>query len=294
MEEWDEHFWRDVYLRRVKREVCLKMEKLSQGALPEINESLEFWVASPENWEGEFGSQNVDTVEGYSPGLQTQGGTDSGPNQDTSLNAGIRTLVDQDGGGSEVVIPGISDQATAEGTVDLREVQNSEEPGSDRRDEGETTGQTEEQNQEYVESSIGRPDNLDLGPQLLEWRVNQFEMMKLARTDPDAVVHQRMHVTVVGMDVSIIGGEEINRGVWKFRTGWAMEPPLGYFFQVTERSSLHESGWSLANKVEVIDPGYQGEVFIVMRKTAAAAIPAYPWRAVQILCIPHPTPTLQS
>jgi hypothetical protein len=172
--------------------------------------------------------------------------------------------------GPEMVIPGIPDQATVEGTVDLREVSNPEELGSNGGIEEETAVQAEEYDRERIEADVGRLDNLDMGPQLLEWRVNQFETMKLVRTHPDAVIPQRMHTMDVGMDISIIGGEETSRGVWKSRTGWAMEPPLGYFFQVTERSSLHESGCSLANKVGIIDPGYQGEVFIVMRKTAAA------------------------
>jgi hypothetical protein len=70
-----------------------------------------------------------------------------------------------------------------------------------------------------------------------------------------------------------------------------MEPPFGYFFQLVEQSSMHEAGWSLANKVGVIDPGYHGEMVVEMRKvSAAAAIPPFPWRAVQILCIPYATP----
>jgi hypothetical protein len=57
--EQDERLWRDVYLRKVKREACLRLEKLNQSKLPEINERLEVWTASPEEWEREFRAKNV-------------------------------------------------------------------------------------------------------------------------------------------------------------------------------------------------------------------------------------------
>ncbi len=45
-------------------------------------------------------------------------------------------------------------------------------------------------------------------------------------------------------------------------TGIAVEPPEGYATLLIARSSLHKTGYKLANSVGVIDPSYRGEIIV--------------------------------
>jgi dUTP pyrophosphatase len=117
-----------------------------------------------------------------------------------------------------------------------------------------------------------------------------YFMLSLVSRHRDAVVPSRTHVQDVGLDIHLIEAKEGEHGVWGFRTGWTMAPPLGYFLLIAERSSTHQHGWSLANKVGIIDPNYRGEVYVVMSKLwATAVVPALPWKAVQLIALPYAT-----
>jgi hypothetical protein len=93
-----------------------------------------------------------------------------------------------------------------------------------------------------------------------------YWMLAIVKTHQDAVTPFRTHAQDVGLDIHLLEAKEKEHGVWWFRTGWAMSPPPGYFLLLAERSSTHLYGWSLADKVGIIDPNYRGEIFVVMRK----------------------------
>lgn len=48
-------------------------------------------------------------------------------------------------------------------------------------------------------------------------------------------------------------------------TGWSLEIPETHYVEIHERSSLHKTGFGLANKVGIIDSDYRGELILALR-----------------------------
>ena len=93
------------------------------------------------------------------------------------------------------------------------------------------------------------------------------------KLDPNAVVPKRATSHSVGLDLTAIGfksSEHTDPNIVYVRTGLAVEPPSGWFFELHARSSLHKSGWMLANSVGIIDPDYRGELIIALCPVSTA------------------------
>jgi dUTP pyrophosphatase len=107
-----------------------------------------------------------------------------------------------------------------------------------------------------------------------------------AKFSSSAVVPQRQHATDVGLDITVIGVDEerASNKISYWRTGLAVQPPEGYYFELHVRSSLHKTGWTLSNNVGIIDPEYRGEIIMAMTQLFPdAKLPEFPFRAGQLI-----------
>ena len=53
-----------------------------------------------------------------------------------------------------------------------------------------------------------------------------------------------------------------------YDTGIALTPPDGYYVEIVPRSSISKTGWMLANNTGVIDPTYNGNIYIALVRVA--------------------------
>jgi len=95
--------------------------------------------------------------------------------------------------------------------------------------------------------------------------------MKVKKLHEDAVIPQRAHDTDAGYDITAIDDGTIkviptvdNGRTWRmlyieYKTGLAIEPPVGYHIELVARSSVSKTDLILANCVGIGDQGYRGE-----------------------------------
>lgn len=85
--------------------------------------------------------------------------------------------------------------------------------------------------------------------------------------DEKAEVPQRAHESDTGYDLKFIGVHKIVGDVIFFKTGIAVAPPVGFYFDIVPRSSISKLPLELANSVGVIDEHYRGEILVPIRIT---------------------------
>lgn len=83
--------------------------------------------------------------------------------------------------------------------------------------------------------------------------------------DENAVVPTRAHDTDTGYDLTFIGVHKIVEDVIFFKTGIAVSPPRGFYFDIVPCSRISKQGFSLANSVGIIDESYRGEILVALR-----------------------------
>lgn len=89
----------------------------------------------------------------------------------------------------------------------------------------------------------------------------------MVKLDQSAEIPKRAHPSDTGWDLKLIGVEKIEGDVIFFKTGLALEPPAGYYFEVVPRSSISKLPLEMANSIGIIDEHYRGEVLIPVRIT---------------------------
>lgn len=90
---------------------------------------------------------------------------------------------------------------------------------------------------------------------------------KVKLLDDRARTPTRAHETDTGYDITLIDLKKIEGDVLYFRTGLAIQPPAGYYYEVVPRSSISGLPLELANSVGVIDEHYRGEILVPVRVT---------------------------
>lgn len=85
--------------------------------------------------------------------------------------------------------------------------------------------------------------------------------------DEKAEIPKRAHESDTGYDLKFIGIEKIVGDVIYFKTGIAIAPPEGYYFEIVPRSSISKLPLEMANSIGVIDQHYRGEVLVPIRVT---------------------------
>lgn len=111
--------------------------------------------------------------------------------------------------------------------------------------------------------------------------------LRVSRLDPGARLPAKVRVSDSGYDLWLIAERKRVGQVVLYGTGLAVEPPLGWYFDVVARSSLIKTGYIVANSVGVIDRAYRGEIMVPLLKVDPSSpnleLPA---RAVQL--VPRP------
>lgn len=118
-------------------------------------------------------------------------------------------------------------------------------------------------------------------------------IVKFKRLHPDAIAPTKAHDTDAGFDLFCIERleeqDESTQFTYVYRSGVAVEIPIGYFGLLVPRSSVYKTNQALANCVGIIDSGYRGEV--VARYSRVSAI-SNPYRRgdrfAQLLILPLP------
>lgn len=91
--------------------------------------------------------------------------------------------------------------------------------------------------------------------------------LKIKKLVPEAVVPKIANIGDAGADMTAIDKSYDGYGNVVYKTGIAMEIPLGYVGLLFPRSSVSKKTISLANSVGVIDSTYRGEIIFKFKPT---------------------------
>ena len=98
--------------------------------------------------------------------------------------------------------------------------------------------------------------------------------LRFQRLTDDAILPARAHDEDAGLDLCAAEAAHIGPGGrWRVRTGLAVELPEGHAGLVVPRSGLAlKHGISLVNAPGLIDPGYRGEIGVLLLNTDPAEV----------------------
>lgn len=99
----------------------------------------------------------------------------------------------------------------------------------------------------------------------------QIRFLKLSEA---ATIPAKAHPGDAGLDLSAVEAAHLGPGErWRVRTGLAVEIPEGHAGLVLPRSGLAlKHGISLVNAPGLIDPGYRGEIGVLLLNTDPAEV----------------------
>jgi dUTP pyrophosphatase len=95
---------------------------------------------------------------------------------------------------------------------------------------------------------------------------NQERFFRFTRTLDEAVAPQKAHVTDTGYDLCLVKKVKEENGMIMYDTGIAVQPPLGYYFELVGRSSISKTGYIVANSIGIIDASYTGSLKVALIK----------------------------
>ena len=96
------------------------------------------------------------------------------------------------------------------------------------------------------------------------------EAPKVKRLHPNAMLPTRAHDQDAGWDLHALEHDRIQPGETRMiRTGIAIAVPVGQVGDVRSRSSLASRNITVANSPGTIDPGYTGEVKVLLSNRTA-------------------------
>ncbi len=109
--------------------------------------------------------------------------------------------------------------------------------------------------------------------------------VNIKRLNEKAVIPAYAKSGDAGMDLVAVETEE--KGEWvTYKTGLAMQIPVGYVGLLFPRSSVYKKNQRLANSVGVIDSGYRGEIMFKYSKSENQY--SVGERVGQIIIMPYP------
>lgn len=101
--------------------------------------------------------------------------------------------------------------------------------------------------------------------------------LRVKRLHPDAQLPTRAHDLDAGFDIHALETTSVQPGETKaVRTGIAIGVPAGQVGDVRSRSGLASRNIIVANSPGTIDPGFVGEVKVLLRNTGAHTYTAHP------------------
>jgi len=89
---------------------------------------------------------------------------------------------------------------------------------------------------------------------------------KFTKTLQNAVSPQKAHITDTGYDLCIVEKVKEENGMILYDTGIAVQPPMGYYFELVGRSSISKTGYIVANSIGIIDASYTGSLKVALIK----------------------------
>jgi deoxyuridine 5'-triphosphate nucleotidohydrolase len=89
---------------------------------------------------------------------------------------------------------------------------------------------------------------------------------KFSKTLNNAVPPKKAHVTDTGYDLCLVEKVKEENGMIMYDTGIAVQPPLGYYFELVGRSSISKTGYIVANSIGIIDASYTGSLKVALIK----------------------------
>lgn len=106
-----------------------------------------------------------------------------------------------------------------------------------------------------------------------------------SKTLDRAVVPTKAHASDVGYDLTIVAEhKKINDVTTMYDTGIKVRVDHGWYIEVVPRSSIVKTGYMLTNTMGVIDPSYQGNIYVALTKVDPNAPPIeLPCRLMQII-----------
>lgn len=105
------------------------------------------------------------------------------------------------------------------------------------------------------------------------------------KTNKNAILPNKQRISDVGYDLSIINIEKkFNDNTFLYDTGIKIKVKPGFYAEIVPRSSLSKSGYILANSIGIIDPSYNGNLYIALTKidTKSPEI-KFPFRCCQLI-----------
>lgn len=105
------------------------------------------------------------------------------------------------------------------------------------------------------------------------------------KTSEKAVVPTKAHASDVGFDLTIVAEhKKVSSVTTMYDTGIRVRVDHGWYAEVVPRSSIVKSGYMLTNTIGVIDPAYQGNIYVALTKVDPEAPPIeLPYRGFQII-----------
>jgi dUTP pyrophosphatase len=86
------------------------------------------------------------------------------------------------------------------------------------------------------------------------------------KTLPSAIAPKKANITDTGYDLWLIEKVKEENGMVMYDTGIAVQPPIGYYFELVGRSSISKSGYIMANSIGIIDGSYRGSLKVALIK----------------------------
>lgn len=124
----------------------------------------------------------------------------------------------------------------------------------------------------YGDAGPGRPSRRRLYEDairrvlFLSHESERVGVVRVKKVRPEAQVLAKERVSDSGYDLTLVGVHKKMGVVTLFSTGWIVEPPEGWYFDVVPRSSIIKRGYILANNVGIIDRSYRGEILVPLIK----------------------------
>lgn len=115
-----------------------------------------------------------------------------------------------------------------------------------------------------------------------------FEFRKTIQGTPRP---KRAYDNDAGLDLVAMAARKVIEGLYEYDTGIAIAIPVGYAGLLFPRSSVSNTGASLANSVGVIDAGFRDSIKV--RFYAETAPYSLGERVAQLLIVPIMTPALK-
>lgn len=100
----------------------------------------------------------------------------------------------------------------------------------------------------------------------------------------DAVVPRKAHASDVGYDLSVIAPvKRLTDDTHLYDTGLRAVVSHGFYLEIVPRSSMSKTGYTLANGVGIVDPGYAGNLLVALTRGPHAQDVVFPFKCCQLI-----------